>query len=246
MDGLPGWFRHAYVRCHAQVRVGFKLSAGLGDAWNRDDGIPQGCPLSVNFFVAPYLPRRGILESVPGVRPQLYADVFPFASFGPGLPFLPWPGRGLPLPFPLHRAWPFPSSLKRGLAFPFASSGPGLPLLPFWPGPGLPQHTPPRTQLKREKNNSTVAFLSFWIWLRRGLFLSFPFFLFGWAPSFRVRARPSPFVSFRPDLPLFSFLGGPGLSPSFPFGSSVAPLGPALSILLASQHLQRGTRQTSL
>ena len=43
--GLPGWFRHR-----------FKLAAGLGQPWTRDGGIPQGCPLSMMFIVALYLP----------------------------------------------------------------------------------------------------------------------------------------------------------------------------------------------
>ena len=45
--GLPGWFRHAYFEYHARVRLRFKLSCGLGEAWTRDGGIPQGCPLSM-------------------------------------------------------------------------------------------------------------------------------------------------------------------------------------------------------
>ena len=54
--GLPGWFRHAYFEYHAHVRMRFKLAAGLGDPWTRDGGIPQGCPLSMMFIVALYLP----------------------------------------------------------------------------------------------------------------------------------------------------------------------------------------------
>ena len=54
--GLPGWFRHAYFENHARVRLRFKLSCGLGEAWTRDGGIPQGCPLSMVFTVALYLP----------------------------------------------------------------------------------------------------------------------------------------------------------------------------------------------
>ena len=60
--GLPAWFRHAYFEYHSTVRLRFKLSAGLGQPWTRDGGIPQGCPLSV-MFGAQY-----------GVSPQLYAD----------------------------------------------------------------------------------------------------------------------------------------------------------------------------
>ena len=38
--GLPGWFRHACFRCHVQVRLRFKLSAGFCETWTRDGGIP--------------------------------------------------------------------------------------------------------------------------------------------------------------------------------------------------------------
>ena len=58
--GLPGWFRHAYLEYHAHVRLRFKLAAGLGEPWTRDGGIPQGCPLSMMFIVALYLPFVGI------------------------------------------------------------------------------------------------------------------------------------------------------------------------------------------
>ena len=54
--GLPGWFRHAYLEYHAHVRLRFKLAAGFGEPWTRDGGIPQGCPLSMMFIVALYLP----------------------------------------------------------------------------------------------------------------------------------------------------------------------------------------------
>ena len=35
---------------HSQVRLGFKLAAGLGEPWCRDGGIHQGCPLSMVFY----------------------------------------------------------------------------------------------------------------------------------------------------------------------------------------------------
>ena len=54
--GLPGWFRHAYFEYHTHVRLRFKLASGLGQSWTRDGGIPQGCPLSMMFIVALYLP----------------------------------------------------------------------------------------------------------------------------------------------------------------------------------------------
>ena len=54
--GLSGWFRHAYFEYHAHARLRFKLASGLGEPWTRDGGIPQGCPLSMMFTVALYLP----------------------------------------------------------------------------------------------------------------------------------------------------------------------------------------------
>ena len=78
--GLPGGFRHAYFEYHARVRLRFKLSCGLGQSWTRDGGIPQGCPLSMVFTVALYLPWCRHLESFRGVKPQLYADNLKCAS----------------------------------------------------------------------------------------------------------------------------------------------------------------------
>ena len=72
--GLPAWFRHAYFECHAQVRLRFKLASGLGEPWTRDGGIPQGCPLSMTFVVALYLPWCRYLSDEEGVQPQLHAD----------------------------------------------------------------------------------------------------------------------------------------------------------------------------
>ena len=72
--GLPGWFRHAYFEYHAHVRLRFKLASGLGESWTRDGGIPQGCPLSMMFIVALYLPWCRYLAAQVGVQPQLYAD----------------------------------------------------------------------------------------------------------------------------------------------------------------------------
>ena len=59
---------------HANVRLRFKLATGLGEAWTRDGGIPQGCPLSMVFIVALYVPWCRYLSSQHGVTPQLYAD----------------------------------------------------------------------------------------------------------------------------------------------------------------------------
>ena len=49
--GLLAWFRHAYFEYHLHVRLRFKLAAGLGEPWTRD----EGCPLSKMFIVALYL-----------------------------------------------------------------------------------------------------------------------------------------------------------------------------------------------
>ena len=83
--GLPGWFRHAYFEYHAHVRLRFKLASGLGRSWTRDGGIPQGCPLSMMFIVALYLPWCRYLSAQVGVRPQLYADNLKCLSRDPDL-----------------------------------------------------------------------------------------------------------------------------------------------------------------
>ena len=83
--GLPGWFRHAYFEYHAHVRLRFKLAAGLGEPWTRDGGIPQGCPLSMMFIVALYLPWCRYLSAQVGVEPQLYADNLKCVSGDPDL-----------------------------------------------------------------------------------------------------------------------------------------------------------------
>ena len=83
--GLPGWVRHAYFEYHAHVRLRFKLASGLGESWTRDGGIPQGCPLSMMFIVALYLPWRRYLDAHGGVQPQLYADNLKCVSRDPGL-----------------------------------------------------------------------------------------------------------------------------------------------------------------
>ena len=82
--GLPAWFRHAYFEYHAHVRLRFKLAAGLGEPWTRDGGIPQGCPLSMMFIVALYLPWCRYLSAQVGVQPQLYADNLKCVSRNPG------------------------------------------------------------------------------------------------------------------------------------------------------------------
>ena len=72
--GLPGWFRHAHFEYHAHVRLLFKLASRLGEPWTRDGSIPQGCPLSMMFIVALYLPWCRYLSAQVGGQPQLYAD----------------------------------------------------------------------------------------------------------------------------------------------------------------------------
>ena len=83
--GLPGLFRHAYFEYHAHVRLRFKLASGLGEPWTRDGGIPQGCPLSMMFIVAVYLPWCRYLAAQVGVQPQLYADNLKCLSRNPDL-----------------------------------------------------------------------------------------------------------------------------------------------------------------
>ena len=61
----------------------FKLAAGLGEPWCWDGGIPQGCPLSTVFIVVLYVPWCRRLESVPSIKPQLYADNLKCSSVCP-------------------------------------------------------------------------------------------------------------------------------------------------------------------
>ena len=83
--GLPGRFRHAYFEFHSHVRLRFKLATGLGQPWTRDGGIPQGCPVSMMFIVALYLPWCRYLGAPAGVQPQLYADNLKCVSRDPGV-----------------------------------------------------------------------------------------------------------------------------------------------------------------
>ena len=85
--GLPGWFRHVYFEFHSLVRLRFKLAAGLGQPWTRDGRIPQGCPLSMMFIVALYLPWCRYLAAQEGVQPQLYADNLKCVSRDPRVLF---------------------------------------------------------------------------------------------------------------------------------------------------------------
>ena len=83
--GFPRWFRHAYFEFHSHVRLRSKLAAGLGRPWTRDGGIPQGCPFSMMFIVALYLPWCRYLGAQEGVQPQLYADNLKCVARDPNL-----------------------------------------------------------------------------------------------------------------------------------------------------------------
>ena len=82
---MPAWFRHAYFEFHAHVRLRFKLAAGLGEPWTRNGGIPQGCPLSMMFIIALYLPWCRYLSAQVVVQPQLYANNLKCVSRDPDL-----------------------------------------------------------------------------------------------------------------------------------------------------------------
>ena len=93
--GLPGWFRHAHFEYHARVRMRFKLASDLGAPWTRDGGIPQGCPLSMMFVVALYLPWCRYLSAQVGVQPQcmpiilsVYPETRTYFWLLPGLPLV--------------------------------------------------------------------------------------------------------------------------------------------------------------
>ena len=64
---------------------GFKLASGLGEPWTRDGGIPQGCPMSMMFIVALYLPWCRYLAAQEGVQPQLCPVNLECVSADPGL-----------------------------------------------------------------------------------------------------------------------------------------------------------------
>ena len=66
--GLPDWFRKVYFSYHSQVRLRLSL----------------GCPLSVVFIVALYVPWCRHLEALPAVKPQLYADNLKCSAERPG------------------------------------------------------------------------------------------------------------------------------------------------------------------
>ena len=86
--GLPLWFTKVCLAYNNQVSLRVKLAAGLGEPWCPVGGIPQGCPLSMIFIVALYVPWCRRLEAVHSVGPQFHADnlrcssVCPRALFG--------------------------------------------------------------------------------------------------------------------------------------------------------------------
>ena len=82
--GLPAWFQHAYFQYHSHVGLRLRLAAGLGRSWTRDGGIPQGCPLSMMFTVAFFLPRCRFLAAQEEVEPQLYC-MLTISSVCPGI-----------------------------------------------------------------------------------------------------------------------------------------------------------------
>ena len=47
--GLPAWFRKVYFSFHREVRLRFKLAAGLGVAWTRVGGILPRLPTQYGF-----------------------------------------------------------------------------------------------------------------------------------------------------------------------------------------------------
>ena len=85
--GLPDWFRKVYFAFHCQVRLRFKLAAGLGEPWCRDGGVIQGCPLRMVFSVALCVPWCRHLDALPDVKPKLYADNLKCSAERPGALF---------------------------------------------------------------------------------------------------------------------------------------------------------------
>ena len=74
--GLPVWFLEACFGYPANVRRRFKLSCGLGEPWTLHWSIARDAPISMVFLVAVCLRWCKVLESVPGVQPQLYVVKF--------------------------------------------------------------------------------------------------------------------------------------------------------------------------
>ena len=68
---LTGFVRFIFLFIVRSVFGLSLLAAGLGEPWCRDGGIPKGCPLSVVFIVALYVPWCRHLDALPDVKPQL-------------------------------------------------------------------------------------------------------------------------------------------------------------------------------
>ena len=83
--GLPGWFRHACFEFHSHVRLRFNFASGLGLPWTRDGGIPQGCPLSMMFIIALYLPWCRYLAAHAGFSLNCTLIILKCVSGDPGL-----------------------------------------------------------------------------------------------------------------------------------------------------------------
>ena len=60
-----------------------ELATGLGEAWTREDGIPQGCPLSMVSSAALHVLWCRYLSNCGGVLPQLHGLL---ASLSHGVP----------------------------------------------------------------------------------------------------------------------------------------------------------------
>ena len=60
-----------------------EILVGLGEPWCRDGGIPQGCPLSMIFIVALYLPWCRHLDSLPFVKLSCMLIIFKCSAARP-------------------------------------------------------------------------------------------------------------------------------------------------------------------
>ena len=83
---LVGFVKFIF-RFIVRVFLRFQFATGLGEPWCRDGGIPQGCPLSMIFVVALYVTWCRHLESMPDVKPQVYADNLKCSAERPGALF---------------------------------------------------------------------------------------------------------------------------------------------------------------
>ena len=77
---LPDWFREVFS-FHSQVRLRFKLAAGLEEPWCRDGGVPQKLSTYYGVHCGPVCRH---LEALPDVKPQLHADNLKCSAERPG------------------------------------------------------------------------------------------------------------------------------------------------------------------